>query len=81
MCQAVLWGSDSLSKKIVYLTDNCGEIVLDKLLIKQILKLNAKIHIDVILRGKPVLNDYTIENASQVSLDKLVFVMSNGIDF
>ena len=66
------------AKSIVYLTDNCGEIVLDKLLIKQILRLNDNVKICVIVRGAPVLNDCTIEDARQVGLDKLVTVLNNG---
>ncbi|MBR4100239.1 MAG: DUF89 family protein [Clostridia bacterium] len=66
------------SGKLVYLTDNCGEIVLDKLLIKQILKLNENICINVIVRGKPVLNDCTLDDAKQTGLDKLVSVLGNG---
>lgn len=66
------------AKNIVYLTDNCGEIVLDKLLIKQILKLNKNAKISVIVRGGPVLNDCTTEDAKQVGLDKLVAVIGNG---
>lgn len=66
------------AKSIVYLTDNCGEIVLDKLLIKQILRLNSNIKITVIVRGEPVLNDCTIDDARQVGLDKLVTVIGNG---
>ena len=69
-----------LSKKIVYLTDNCGEIVLDKLLIKQILKLNNKVNVNVIVRGEPVLNDCTIEDAVQVGLDDLVSITGNGTE-
>jgi len=66
------------SGKLVYLTDNCGEIVLDKLLIKQMLKLNENICINVIVRGKPVLNDCTLDDAKQTGLDKLVSVLGNG---
>lgn len=66
------------AKNIVYLTDNCGEIVLDKLLIKQILSMNANVKINVIVRGKPALNDCTIEDAIQIGLDKLVSVIGNG---
>ena len=66
------------AKNIVYLTDNCGEIVLDKLLIKQILSLNSSVKLNVIVRGEPVLNDCTIDDAVQVGLDKLAAVMGNG---
>lgn len=68
----------STAQSIVYLIDNCGEIVLDKLLIKQILRLNSGVKIDVIVRGKPVLNDCTIDDAKQVGLDELVSVTGNG---
>jgi uncharacterized protein with ATP-grasp and redox domains len=63
---------------ITYLIDNCGEIVLDKLLIKEISKINKDVKIDAIVRGKPVLNDCTMEDAKQVGLDKLVSVTDNG---
>lgn len=63
---------------IVYLVDNCGEIVLDKLLIKQILRLNSGVKINAIVRGKLVLNDCTIDDAKQVELDKLVTIIGNG---
>ena len=66
------------SKNIVYLTDNCGEIVLDKLLIRQILKINKKAKINVIVRGEPVLNDCTTDDAIQIGLDKVVDVIDNG---
>lgn len=68
----------STAHRIVYLIDNCGEIVLDKLLIKQILRLNSGVKVDVIVRGKPVLNDCTIDDAKLVGLDKLVTVTGNG---
>ena len=66
------------AKNIVYLTDNCGEIVIDKLLIKQILSTNNNVKLNVIVRGEPVLNDCTIDDAVQVGLDKLVVVTENG---
>ena len=68
----------STAKNIVYLVDNCGEIVLDKLLIKQIMSLNNSVKISVIVRGRPVLNDCTTEDAIQVGLDKLVSIIDNG---
>ena len=66
------------AQNIAYLTDNCGEIVLDKLLIKQILKLNRNVKISVIVRGESVLNDCTIDDANQVGLDKVVEVIGSG---
>lgn len=68
----------SEAKKLTYLTDNCGEIVLDKLLIKTILKSCPELEINVITRGYPVLNDATQEDAKQVGLNDLVSVTGNG---
>ncbi len=65
-------------KRMVYLTDNCGEIVFDKLLIQIIQKLNPELEIIVIVRGDSVLNDATMEDAKQVGLDQITKVIGNG---
>lgn len=66
------------AEKIAYITDNCGEIVLDKLFVKQIINLNPTAEINVIVRGRDVLNDATLVDAEEVGLDKLVSVVGNG---
>ena len=66
------------AKTLVYLTDNCGEIVLDKLFIKEIKKEYPQIDITVIVRGGNVLNDATMEDAKTVGLTEVVKVMGNG---
>ncbi len=67
------------AKSLVYLTDNCGEIVLDKVLIKAIRKLYPQIDITVITRGGDALNDATVEDALAVGMDKLARVIGNGL--
>ena len=66
------------ARKLVYLTDNCGEIVMDKLLIRQMHVLNPDMNITVITRGAPVLNDATLEDAMACALDEHALVMHNG---
>ncbi len=66
------------AENIVYLTDNCGEIVMDKLLIEEIRKRNPNAQITVIVRGKPVLNDATMEDAIQIGLTEMINVIGNG---
>lgn len=68
------------AKHIVYLVDNSGEIVLDKIFIKLIKEMYPKIIIDVIVRGKPVHNDATIVDAEEVGLCSIVNVIENGTD-
>jgi uncharacterized protein with ATP-grasp and redox domains len=66
----------SKAKSILYLADNAGEIVLDRLLVEQLL-LNQ---ITLVVRGSPVLNDATLIDAQMVGLDKIVEVIDNGSD-
>jgi uncharacterized protein with ATP-grasp and redox domains len=68
--------SVSRSERILYLTDNAGEIIFDKLLIEQ-LPLEK---ITVAVRGKPVINDATMEDAEFAGLTNIVNVIDNGSD-
>lgn len=68
----------SRAKHLVYLTDNCGEIVMDKLLIRIIQERYPQVEIQVIVRGEEVLNDATMEDARQVRLDTVASVEGNG---
>lgn len=73
--------SDILSaQKIAYITDNCGEIILDKILIETIKNLNPDAKITAIVRGKPVANDATEEDALYTGLNKTCSVVGNGTD-
>ena len=65
---------------ITYLTDNCGEVVLDRLLIEQIARVNPKACVTVVVRGADTSNDATIVDARQVGLDKVAHVIDNGSD-
>ncbi len=67
-------------KKLCYILDNAGEIVFDKLFIKIIRELNQDIEIDIIVRGKPVLNDATYKDAIDARIDKFGKIIENGTD-
>jgi len=66
------------AEKLVYMTDNCGEIVLDKLLLETITKAFPHVETTIIVRGEPVLNDATMEDALQVGIEKCGKVIPNG---
>ena len=66
------------AKNMVLLTDICGEIVLDKLLVRTIMSQFPDLQIHVIVRGGHALNDATMEDACQVGLPDLVKVIGNG---
>ncbi|MBQ8683600.1 MAG: DUF89 family protein [Clostridia bacterium] len=66
------------ARRLVYLTDNCGEIGLDKLFIEELLRTFPALQAEAIVRGAPVHNDATLEDARQVGLDRLIPVSHNG---
>ena len=61
---------------ILYLADNCGEIVFDSLLIEQL----GPQRVTLAVRGMPIINDATLQDAVSVGLDKLVPTLGNGSD-
>lgn len=68
------------AKKLVYITDNAGEIVLDKIFMEVIKQLNPQIDICAVVRGTPVLNDATYEDAKEIGLAGYVRIIPNGTD-
>lgn len=66
------------AKRLVYITDNCGEIVLDKLAIKILKETYPDLDITILVRGYPVINDATMEDAEEIGLTDLVKVIDNG---
>jgi uncharacterized protein with ATP-grasp and redox domains len=65
-----------MAESILYLGDNAGEIVFDKLFIETMNHQN----ITYTVRGKAVINDVTFEDVKQTGLDKICKVISNGND-
>jgi len=55
--------------RVVYLTDNCGEIVFDRLLV-DFLHAHGS-HVTVAVRDAPILNDATMEEALALGFDKV----------
>lgn len=70
----------SEAKRLTVLHDNCGEIVFDKLLIKTIKKLYPNIEVCSVVRGAPIINDVTMEDALSVGLTEVCAVIGNGTD-
>lgn len=73
---------EELSNKtnVVYLLDNCGEIVFDKILIKIIKRIYPHINLIAVVRGKEIINDVTYFDSEMIGLDKVCKVIDNGTD-
>ena len=66
------------TETILYLLDNSGEIVFDKLLIEELVRKGKKV--TAVVKGSPVLNDVTLDDAYQTNLTDLCEVVDNGSD-
>ncbi|NMC38251.1 MAG: DUF89 family protein, partial [Bacteroidales bacterium] len=64
------------AESVLYLGDNAGEIVFDKLFIKTMNHRNMTFAV----RGMPVINDATLEDADLVGMSELAKIISNGYD-
>jgi uncharacterized protein with ATP-grasp and redox domains len=60
--------------RVVYLTDNCGEIVFDRLVIEHLAQMGS--HITLAVKGAPILNDATLDDARDLALEKRVDVLT-----
>jgi len=63
------------AKEILYIGDNAGESVFDKILIEEMKK-----PVTYVVRGAPVINDATHEDAVQGGLDRVATIVSSGTD-
>ena len=61
------------AERILYLGDNCGELVFDGLLIE---RLSGKVTMAV--KEKPIINDALMSDALACELDKICRLISNG---
>jgi uncharacterized protein with ATP-grasp and redox domains len=73
------WSSLNNSRTLLYLGDNAGEIVFDRLLIEEIHRIK-ELETYFVVRETPVINDITVDDALAVGMDSVARVVSNGSD-
>jgi uncharacterized protein with ATP-grasp and redox domains len=64
------------AKTVLYIGDNCGEIVLDKLF----LKIMRHPNVYFAVRGGPIINDATVADAALVKMEEVAKVITTGDD-
>jgi uncharacterized protein with ATP-grasp and redox domains len=75
------------AKNVVLFTDNCGEIVFDKILCRELKKFSPNIHLTLVVKGEPIISDATIKDAMELKFDEIVDEILNtgcfaiGLDF
>jgi hypothetical protein len=70
-----LWSSLREAESVLYLADNAGETVFDRLLIEEI-----EAPVTYAVKGHPIINDATVDDARAAGVDQVAEVMSNGSD-
>lgn len=66
------------TEEILYLADNAGEIVFDRILAETLMQHGKKVR--VVVKGSPVINDATRADAEQSGLTGICEVTDNGSD-
>ncbi|MBC2711387.1 MAG: DUF89 family protein [Desulfosarcina sp.] len=63
------------AREILYIGDNAGECVFDRILIEEITK-----PVTYVVRDAPIINDATYEDAVQAGIDSIATIISSGTD-
>jgi len=66
------------AENVLYLADNAGETVFDRILIEELKRINNHKNIIYAVKEKPIINDALIEDAYKCGIDKLATVISCG---
>ncbi|PID92408.1 MAG: hypothetical protein CSA96_03440 [Bacteroidetes bacterium] len=64
------------ARSLLYIGDNCGEIVMDKLFLGQMAVPERRF----VVRGGPIINDVTIGDALAIGIDELAEIVTTGDD-
>lgn len=78
-CYGVLREDLQKGKRLLYLTDNAGEIGFDRVLAEQIKKEYPHLEITFCVRGAPIHNDATVEDANVVGIEFPVIENGNAV--
>ena len=72
--------SDGLerTREILYIGDNAGEIVFDRLVVEELNRLGKRT--TFVVRGGPIINDVTLEDAEYVGMDRVAEILPSGSD-
>lgn len=73
----VLRGRIAAARSVLYLGDNAGEAVFDRLLIE---RFPGKPTVRYAVRGRPILNDATEEDARDAGIQRVAAIVSNGME-
>lgn len=65
---------------LLYIADNAGEHIFDKVYIKTILSLYPDIEVYYMTRGNAIINDVTFEEAKEAGFESISHLLSSGVN-
>jgi len=70
----------SQASTLLYIADNAGEHIFDKIYIQTILKLYPSLNITYMTRGNAIINDVTFEEAQEAGFEEVCNLLSSGVN-
>ncbi len=70
----------SMASSLLYIADNAGEHIFDKIYIKTMLSLYPDLEIYYMTRGNAIINDVTYEEAEAAGFDELCHLVNSGVN-
>ena len=67
------------ARTLLYIGDNAGEHIFDALAIESLRKLYPGLSITYMVRGNPIINDVTLNEAYEADIDKVARIMDSGV--
>ncbi len=64
---------------LVYLADNAGEEIFDKIYIQTLCSLFPNIKVYYFVRGRPIINDLTVRDAYASKMDEVATIVDSGV--
>jgi len=74
------WFRDEVDSvdEVLYLLDNAGEVVFDRLLIEELVRCGKRVV--AVAKGSPIINDCTVKEAEEAGIHRVCDVIDNGSD-
>ena len=70
----------SKSSTLLYIADNAGEHIFDRIYIKTIRSLYPNVDVYYMTRGNAIINDVTYEEAQEADFEELCHLVNSGVD-
>jgi uncharacterized protein with ATP-grasp and redox domains len=77
---ALLQEKLSHASTLLYIADNAGEHIFDKIYIQTITALFPKLEITYMTRGTAIINDVTFEEAQEAGFEEICHLVSSGVN-